>query len=198
MKCTFRNLSNYHRWAVSQRVSTKGRHWYPNPMGSQSYSQIFGIDFSEFWIGINFWNGIGIDLWKFGIGIEFENFWDWDRLFKILGLGSILQNFWNGIGIEFWNFGIGVEFENFWDRGWYSIFLNTGLVLGLGDLSRPLLSTLLLSEWIPESLLFWVIFMHSFYRQKFPEFHQRQTQVVSFNFDSGFCYNYDWWLTNSI
>ena len=50
-------------------VIDRGRHWDPNPMGSQSQSQIFGIgiDFSEFWD------------------------WDWHRFFKILGLGFGLQ-----------------------------------------------------------------------------------------------------------
>ena len=41
---------------------TKGRHWDPNPMKSQSQSQIFGI-------------GIGIDFLNFEIGMgSFKNF----------------------------------------------------------------------------------------------------------------------------
>ena len=85
-------------------VMGRGRHWDPNPMGSQSQSQIFGIgiDFSEFW-----------DL-------------DWDRFFKILGLrlglGSIFQ-----IGIHFFpNVGLGMALG--------FIFSKAGIGIGIGTL----------------------------------------------------------------
>ena len=54
-----------------------------------------------------------IHFFERGVGIVFSEFWDWDwdRFFRILGLGlgSIFQNF--GIGI-------GIDFSKFWDWDW--------------------------------------------------------------------------------
>ena len=106
-------------WSKSEKLETSEIR--KNILDVKKYAQNLAKEFGS---------GVGT-----GIQVPIPNFWDWDRFFRILGLGlglgSIFRNF--GIGIDFFqNFGIGIEFKNFWDWDLDSLFSNVGLGLGSG------------------------------------------------------------------